>query len=219
MEFKRVNKKAETIDSAELERRMQAWPDSYYAEREAGIRLALLDEACARGLTPEDNRIRREFFSYRYVRRKDLYEDRFLRAITELVFINGNLKSRFGRGRNIRGVRNAMKLFHEEDAKAMGENGPDLLSREIYHCAMLYIALCNEDKFYRSLIMGIGRMKEEQVNAKIANDFYAFTVEIPAELQLAEEMRFFTEPTKKAFSDFYPEFRYILEEVNRGENN
>ncbi|MDO4615220.1 MAG: hypothetical protein Q4B15_06280, partial [Lachnospiraceae bacterium] len=63
MEFKKTPKKNSTVQYSE---KLKEWPDCFYLERDPKIRLALLDAADEAGLTPEENRIRRELILRRY---------------------------------------------------------------------------------------------------------------------------------------------------------
>ena len=153
----------------QLKTKLLTYPDSYYRERDAELRLKLLELAEETlGQTKED-RIRRELWELRYVKRDGRYIDRFLAAWMELSYLSENGKGLFM-------VRNGAKLAATLDdigfARLMEEDElfRNLLYKEIYHLGMLYMELCTEDPGYSALILGFGKMSDASLKRKISED-------------------------------------------------
>ena len=198
-----------------IEERLLAWPDSYYNEREADIRKAMLDAAIEQKLSPEEDEIRKEIFALRYPdygkkMSNGLTRDAFLGSWLNMRLIGASAKSRLSRKSNQRKCRAALKdLGLDRMRERHGQKGEDLLCLEIYHMAKLYMHLCNEDKQYCSVFLGLGRMKDANISGKISEDAYKVAYEIPQRLDMVEECAVWTKAIDKAYRELFPDSSYF----------
>lgn len=189
------------------------FPDNYYQETDPGMRRAILVEA-------EDtsaNRIRQRLLDLRYskpARAKDgQWTDAYVKLWMALKFAAQYANSFFGgRGarRDVRRILNELQIaqFLEE-----GREARELLYREFYHGAYVYIRLCSMDRNYSSTLMGMVPMKEDSVQAKIARDIYESLYVGVRFAQVEEELSLFRQAAKDAFDDYMPAQREYLQEM------
>lgn len=155
----------------QLKTKLLAYPDSYYREQDADVRLKLLTLAEENLGRTEEDKIRRELWELRYVMKDGRRIDRFLAAWMELSYLSENGKGLFM-------ARNGAKLASTLDGIGFSrlDTGDDLyrnlLYREIYHLGMLYMELCTEDPGYSALILGFGRMSDNALRGKISEDVH-----------------------------------------------
>ena len=83
------------------------------------------------------------------------------------------------------------------------ERAQQLLYRELYHLAMLYISVCAEDKGYNAVLLGFGHISNDRLIEKIEHDFRDVAVVLPRDWELAEEMALFTRAVSDAFADTF----------------
>ncbi len=210
MEFKYTKREPAAGREQELQRKLLAWPDSYYREREPRLRLELLDAADEQGLTPEDNRVRRELYEIRYPRTGKV-KDTYLKAWIDTRFLSDRKGGGLFKSRSERKLREALDptgiRAHPEDPRYRR-----LLYNELYHLGMLYAALCCEDKNFNSVIFGIGQLSEEKVARKTAGEFLDVAVNIPRAYGAGEEYADWTRALKEAYRDMFPDYAYLMDE-------
>ncbi len=206
MEFqiKKVeNEENAVISKEELSKRMLSWPDSYYQEREASVRTLLLQEANRLHLTPEDNEIRERLLRYRYpnlLKQENKNMDSFLKTWMEFRFLveNGGFFIK-KKQKNARRVLEDMGYFAMES-----EQERRLLYQEIRHLGMLYISLCQEDSGYHSIALGFGRLSDEKLARKIANEFETVAVAAPEKIGMTKELSIWTQALMDALREIFP---------------
>ncbi|MBP3913724.1 MAG: hypothetical protein J6D14_04900, partial [Lachnospiraceae bacterium] len=79
----------------QLKTKLLAYPDSYYHEQDADVRLKLLTLAEENLGRTEEDKIRRELWELRYVMKDGRRIDRFLAAWMELSYLSENGKGLF----------------------------------------------------------------------------------------------------------------------------
>ena len=203
MEFqiRGTEKKKEEITPEELEKRMLTWPDCYYKERSAAVRMALLDEADKRGLTPEQNQVRRRLFALRYKKETGgETADLYMRQWMNMRFLEQSSSGLFSRKKPAK-VTKLLDAMGFQEMKT--EEEKRLLYQEIYHLAMLYIALCQEDKQFGSVIFGFGTVKESTLIDRIRNEIRIVAVDVPKEFGGEKECRIWSDAILAAYEDIF----------------
>ena len=158
----------ESTDDFDIEALLENWPDSYYEERDPVNRRRLLDAADEAGLTPEDNAVRRNLYKKRYGReRRGIVQDNYLRMWMDFTFFvrNGNPKRSLRRDQAK--IRKILKDTGFAEYAQADERAQQLLYRELYHLAMLYISVCAEDKGYNAVLLGFGHISNDRLIEKI----------------------------------------------------
>lgn len=212
MEFrKREPKKKE--EGPDLQQKMLNWPDCYYREREPRIRKQLLDEADRQHLTPEDNGMRRKLFTLRYGDGKltgESVPDNYIKAWIEMRFLSQNGgRCLFSKGPNPKKIRKLFESIGYYDAADQSER--NLLYQEFYHLGMLYIALCQEDKQYNTVVLGFGRISEDSQARKIAGEFRTVARYVPEAYHMSEELELFSRAVSDAYRDMFPDYADLLD--------
>ena len=99
------------------------------------------------------------------------------------------------------------KDFGFELAEEYGVAGKKVLYEELCHGVGFYIKLCQMDRQYGSLLMGIMKMKPKDLVTKIGNELNKLTVEVPKYLEQEEEFVMLTKAAKEVFWKEYPEYK------------
>ena len=211
MEFikKERTKKKDEVD---IEQRLLNWPDCYYKERSAVVRKQLLDEADARGLTPEDNAFRRELYEIRYLpKRTEDGEplDSYIKAIFDLRFMAEETEGIF---RKLKPEKLDKVMNNLGFLKADTQARKNLLFMEIYHLGMLYSSLCAEDKTFNSMLLGVGRISEDKQAKKIANEYYRVAYKALDNFGGTEKYALFRQAMVKAYTDMFPDYEELFDE-------
>lgn len=203
MEFARKKSEERASHAEELKRRLLAWPECYYRERDPEVRRQLLEAADEEKLTPEENRIRHELYALRYPENGQV-RDTYLKAWMELRFALTQKGGLIFKGDNPR------KVTKELDAIGFDRLGEDplyrsLLYEELYHLGMLYATLCTEDKHYSSFIFGFGTLSEAKLARKIGAEFRDIAVRTIEEFHVGEKYRLWTDALTAAYNDLFPD--------------
>ena len=206
MEFERIVKNTE-IESPDFSGRLVRWPQSYYDETEAEIRFEILRLADEAKMTLPENEIRKKLFDLRYSEHKEAkgkYIDNFLRAYLEMKYLSDTGKVRLFKSGKIKQLKKALSGIKYYDYLNADETEKKLYYNELVHMAKLYVTLCNKDKHYGSVLLGLGRMKDENLKTKIANDVRTISHKIPENLGLEDEMEMWTSAIDEGFASVFP---------------
>lgn len=219
MEFAKKEKKQETLTPEEIETRLSNWPESYYLERDAQLRKKLLDAADERGLTPEENKIRRKLYDLRYRNKDSQVTDRFLAAWIDMRFLVDGNHGLFGFNFNPKKVRKVLDPigFEELSDKGADMTGEEILYRsvfyeELHHLGLLYIALCQEDKGYNAVLFGFGTISEETQAKKVAREVKNVGIDVIRNYNPGDKYGLWTRAMTTAYAEMYPNYTDFLEE-------
>lgn len=208
MEFSKPEVKKVESQEERLKNAMDTWPESYYRERDGEIRRQLLAAADALQLTPEENRIRLLLWERRYPElsgvKTNPVKDSYLRAWFDFRYAADNVGHMFSYKKIIREITKDMETMGFNAIKEYGKTGEEMLWREIYHMAMLYIALCREDRTYGSVVLGLGRASDNSVSEKVARELVKVACFVPKELKMEKECSLWTDACVQAYKDMYP---------------
>lgn len=193
----------------------KAWIYEYIRELEPKKRRSLLEKAKAEA-EPEDNdrqanELRTRLLKARYseVDGRDL--DTFIRGLMDLRFLESASKSIFSKKKVPKQFEAIRKDWCMDLAGEYGETGEKVLYQEFCNMMRRYFYLCEEDRNYNSILLGIGRIKKESRIKKIAGDVRHMAFEIPEETKTAEELKLFTKAAADTFRAVYPEDAELLD--------
>ena len=179
------------------------WVAQYMRETDSIKRKTILDQAVEEeGMLPE-NELRCALYDARYQVQDGRGIDCFIRGLMLLKFLESSSTGFFGGKRTEREKRKIAEDWQLERAKAYGETGETVLYQEFFNTAKLYIELCRNDSSYRSVLFGLGRMKDEKMIAKLANEFYKLGYTIPARCDMREDLAPFTRALTDAFCELF----------------
>lgn len=187
------------------------WPENYYLETDPGRRKNMLDEAIQQDPTPE-NELRSLLWQKRYADAKGKVDgfDHFLKIWTELPFITAQAKGLFGKKKGkkfIEEMENVLQLNLLEQQKEHQKIWLD----EFMNFCCLYIEISRKDKSYSTTLFGVGKLSDENLAHKMAEDLYERTVVYPTQLGIFEKQKLLMEAAKKAYLLYFPDRESFLE--------
>jgi hypothetical protein len=203
------------------EKRILAWPDSYYQERDPKKRQAMLELALEEGLSPEEDRIRKELFKIRYPEFEksngQYIKDIYLAAWLTFRSIGNGLDGILSiRKLNVKEIRAELKRMGFEAMSAYGKKGEDLLFLELRHLATLYFYLCREDRQYGSIILGIGTMGDESIAARAGAEAFEVGFYVPKKMGMEEECRLWTRAVSAGYAEVFPDSGFLEQKLESG---
>lgn len=192
-----IIKKAEKKEVVEVN--PYDWPENYYMETSPEKRKAIL-EAQDNPEEAELNKLRMELWNKRYGKtKKGEIKDCFLAAWLDILLTITQVDAKFGRKAVKRQVVNALEQLCIPDVEKYGK---ELLLAELKHTVLLYCCTSMEDRQYSAIIFGLGRMKTNTINKKLAAELYNVGTYIPAKLELMEEAALLSEAVELAKEHF-----------------
>lgn len=146
------------------------WPEAFYLPTDGEERKKALERAIAEGLESEENEIRKEVLERRYGGQPGV--DQFLAAWMNLMYYANVVRSGFMAKFHRKEMLKTQEMLCFDLVKKYGKKGEEVLFMELYHLIDFYIDICQRDKKYNGLILGLGTIKKEKMIEKIANDVY-----------------------------------------------
>ena len=165
------------------------WPKNYYMDSEPEARRAFLEKQLLEDAGEEMQKIS-ALFETRYEKnKKQRYVDTFMRGFMDLLVLKSSLTSPFSAKKNRRAAVEALHIMCVDRKDEFGET---ILYDELCHLIGVYVMSCLSDSSYQSVILNIGKMKEEKVKEKIMLDLLFVAHTVPERLEMQEEFAFFT---------------------------
>lgn len=195
------------------------WVTKYYRELDREKRQEILEQVIAEeGMSP-DKEVRKRLLEERYeqTKKEKTQVDRFIRAWMTLAYTKNVSGGLFGRKKLLKDRESILKDWNFELARQYGEEGERALYQELHNMTELYLTLCQDDKSYSSMLLGLGKMNKDSLIAKMAREIYMMAYELPQELGMEEELRLFTRAATDVYYEMFPKNRALLELKIRGE--
>ena len=197
------------------------WVTKYYRELEREKRQEILEQAIAQeGMSP-DKKEKKKLLEERYEenKRDKLQVDRFIRGWMTLAYTRNTTRGLFGEKKRQREREKILKDWNFALAEQYGQEGQEALYQELHNMTELYLTICQDDKAYSSMILGLGKMNKNSLLSKMAREVYTVAYEIPREMGMAEELEIFTRAATDVFYEMFPRNRNLLETKIRGEEH
>lgn len=190
------------------------WVRKYVHALKKKDRLEILEEAIAsEGMSP-DNELRKKLMEARYQKREGQDIDLFIRGWMSFYYLQNTLHSFFGKRRVKKELDAIRSDWQLELCREYGEAGAQVLYEEFCNMSLVYFDLCQRDKSYSSIILGIGRMKDSSLIAKIAKDVYTLAYVLPQETGTTEDFALFAKAATDMFCEQYEEQKeYLLNKI------
>ena len=96
------------------------------------------------------------------------------------------------------------------------EEQTELLYREFYHTAVLYINLGYKDKRYGSVMFGLGKLSDEKMEQKLCDDMFSVGYIVP-EIVRFTRYEVWERAVKDAFTEYFPDGEELWNEEIRRE--
>ncbi|MDO4622699.1 MAG: hypothetical protein Q4B22_07080 [Eubacteriales bacterium] len=183
------------------------WVERYMREVKTKRRKALLEQGIAEdGMSP-DNELRKKLFDARYGKAADQEVDYFIRGWLDLLYVKEASRSVFAKAKLDKIHRNVQKDWKISMIDEYGAIGREVYYEELFQLMQVYIHLCKEDKTYNSVVLGLGRIKEDQLIGKISNDLLLGAVDAAKAMKAEEEPLFvmLKAAAKDAFCEAFPD--------------
>lgn len=179
------------------------WVEGYNMSATAEEKKQYLDIGLSKEESPE-NLLRKKLYERRYLDKKGKVTgaDYFIAMWMELAFVKQKRNGFFGKRAM---EKTAAKV---RDELMMGEGTTESLKQVLYqeyvNLISLYISLCQNDKTYKSVILGMGTIKEKTLQNKIAADIYETAIAIPRAAGMEKEYELFIRAARDSFLLAYP---------------
>ncbi|MEE8885757.1 MAG: DUF6553 family protein [Eubacteriales bacterium] len=186
------------------------WVVQYMHETDKNKRKELLDQAVAvEGVTPE-NELRQKLYDARYVKVDGTDADRFVAGWMAVFYLRGTTKSIFSKKKIEKIRKELVDDWQMELIEAYGETGREVLYEELFNMTKLYIELCQQDRGYNSVLFELGKIKEDTLKAKIADDVFTNAYTTMRDTGLDQEFSIFTRAATDAYCEIYSRDRDLL---------
>ncbi|MEE8836240.1 MAG: DUF6553 family protein [Eubacteriales bacterium] len=196
------------------------WVVQYMYELDRKKRKELLDRAIElEGETPE-NELRRKLYDARYDEIDGQNVDYFIRGWMGLFYLKGTTPNVFTKRKISKTRREIFSDWKMQLMEEYGDVGRDVMYEEFFNTTKLYIDLCKRDKGYNSVLLGLGKIKEDTLTGKIANDIFDIAWQVPRDTGMAEELEVFTRAATDAFcSEFDSDRDLLMNQVRKLEED
>ena len=181
-----------------------AWIAEYKKETDRNRRKLILEREKEEHSGEPEFEIREKLWNARYDRKNGQDIDYGIRGWVNLqsakrrVHLPGELKRL---RREIDGVKSDWQF---PLCSEYGEAGEKALYDELFNITLFYFDLCERDKTYNSVVLGLGHISDERRAAKIAKEIREITVVIPEQLKITEELEPFIKAAREAFIYKFP---------------
>ena len=186
------------------------WVSQYMREQEKDRRREILEQAIAEeGMLP-DNELREKLWKARYRKQGGREVDTFVRGLMNLMYIDNVGQGFFARKRVEQEKQKILEDWQMALAAQYGETGKQVLYEELFNTVRLFMLLCEDDKTYGSVLLGLGHMNKEKLTAKIARDVFRMAYEIPRRHGISKEVAVFTKAATDAYCEMYDRRKNLL---------
>ena len=182
-----------------------AWIDAYNKETDSRKRAEILAREAAAHGTERAYEIRKELFDLRYDKKNGQEVDYFIRGYVHLQSLDRRVFLPGEKRRVRKGLDEVLADWQVERCESYGEEGRAALADELFNMTLLYIRLCEQDKMYNAVLLGLGSISQQSRAAKIALEIDRMTREIPERLGATEELKPFIKAARAALAYKLPE--------------
>lgn len=194
-----------------IQRKEYDWPENYYMNTAPERRRAFLDEAMQADPSPE-NELRLLLWQKRYCDAKGKMDgtDHFLKMWVNLPYAAKQKDAIFGKRYTksyLKEMEDTFQLQKLADNPAL----KDVWFREFIHFVCLYIEISQKDPTYSTTLFGIGKLSDESLASKLAQDLCEKTIHLPEVLQFRERQELLAQAAKEAYLLYFPEKKELYE--------
>ncbi|MBR1523727.1 MAG: hypothetical protein IJ641_04650 [Lachnospiraceae bacterium] len=182
-----------------------AWISEYKKETDRARRKVILDRERESHSGDTEFEIREKIWNARYDKKNGMDIDYGIRGWMNLQ----STKRRIylpGERKRLRKELDGIKADWQFPLCAeYGEAGEKALYDELFNLSLFYFDICERDKTYNSVLLGLGHISDERRVNKIAREVKEMTVTIPETLEITEELAPFIKAAQEAFRYKFPE--------------
>lgn len=202
-----------------MERDWSNWPQAYYETTDKEERKTLLEERLASPEADESDQLRKKLWELRYKTRAKMPVgvDYFIRSWMDLYFVSRKPGNRFQLKQQQETIRAVKKDMGFELAAEYGAVGEEVLYQELCHGVSFYIQLCRDDSKYNSQLLGIMKLKKDNLVEKIGNELWNISTVVPQTFRVEKEFALLKKACQDTFWKEYP--KYVNDDVIKLERN
>ena len=175
---------------------------SYYKETDPQKRKELLESI---GDDDELLALRKMLFEKRFgnkTKKDGNYADGYLLVFIEILQTRGETAGLFGRNRQR--ILKTLAAFGKEEADAYGNEGEEVLHKEIVNAAMRYFQTCMSPT-YRRKLFGTMMPSDNERKAFIRKDACNMSYGVSERLGMEEELTYLCRAVAEAYAAFAPD--------------
>ena len=190
-----------------------AWISEYKRETDRERRKAIRGrgEAEQGEGASEELALRKKLWEARYDERNGQKLDHFVRGWIELQALKRRILLPGEKKRIRKEIENIKACWQFPLCAEYGEIGAAALADELFNLTLFYMEICERDKMYNAVLLGLGHISDERRVDKIAGEIADMTVKIPERVDAAEELEPFIRSAREAFCYRYPSEAAALE--------
>lgn len=197
------------------QKREEDLPVLYFQKTDKNERRQILDRIKEKEGETEFVLICEELFENRYVpKNKNVQEiDHAIRGWLNIRFLPETAKGFFSKKKLPEKVQEILDDLGYSVCEKYGSIGRELWFKELCNTARVYVALCQRDKAYGSVILGLGKVKPERLMNKIGEDMVNTTYTIPKQIGKLIEFEQLAQAAKTVFVETYPKNAMLYENL------
>lgn len=189
-----------------------AWIGEYKRETDRARRKAILErEEPEHGSSPEYE-IRKKLWEGRYDKKDGMDIDYGIRGWVNLQYTKRRVYLPGEQKRLRKELEGIKKDWQFPLCEEYGETGEKALYDELFNIALYYFDICERDKTYNAVVLGLGHISDERRVSKILREVKELTEVIPESLKGKEEIKVFINAARDAFRYRYPDEASKLEQ-------
>lgn len=191
-----------------MEKDWSNWPQEYYDTTDREERKNLLQQRLETPAADKKDEIRMKFWELRYKTRAKMPVgvDYFIRSWMELYFVSRKPGNKFQLKQQEEAIRQAKHDMGFELAAEYGDDGEEVLYQELCHGVALYMQLCRDDSKYNSQLLGIMKLKKNNLVEKIGNELWNVSTVVPKTFRVEKEFSMLKKACEDTFWKEYPKY-------------
>lgn len=189
-----------------------AWIGEYRREIDRARRKAVLDREEPEHGTEKEYEVRKKLWEGRYDRKNGMDIDYGIRGWVNLQYSKRRVYLPGEQKRLRKEIEGIKKDWQFSLCEEYGETGGKALYDELFNVALYYFDICERDKTYNSVVLGLGHISDERRVNKILHEVKDLTEVIPENLRITEELDVFIRAARDAFRYRYPDEAAALEQ-------
>ncbi|MBQ9443499.1 MAG: hypothetical protein K6E90_00565 [Lachnospiraceae bacterium] len=181
-----------------------AWISEYKRETDYKRRRAILDREKEEHGEEKEFEVREKIWQNRYGKKNGMDIDYGIRGWVNLMSVKRRIYLPGEKKRIRREIDGIKKDWQFDLREEYGEAGEAAVYDELFNTALFYFDLCEKDKTYNSVVLGLGHITDEHRVGKIRKEVKEITQVIPDALGVTGELEPFIKATQEAFRFKYP---------------
>jgi len=181
-----------------------AWISEYKKETDRSRRWIILEREREEHSDDPEFEIREKLWKARYDKKNGMDIDYGIRGWMNLQSTKRRLYLPGERKRLRKEIDGVKADWQFPLCGEYGETGDRALYDELFNISLFYFDICERDKTYNSIVLGLGHISDERRADKIAREVKEMTVTIPGTLEITGELAPFIKAAQDAFRYKFP---------------